>query len=244
MSFPKYAAVPFAACLLMAQAGATTIIQSAGNSQSSEPLGYYAPYASDGLTPMVYAVEWTQNATYTGVDFFANLFTVGSPGTANYALVTAIGPGTSFAADGIARGSVTTPTNPTDVDLFHLGSLGPGTYYLVLDSPVPNTAWQYNYPIQGNYTTAPGVTFVGDQWSYGASINSGYTAGSNFSGTSLPVEFAVTGTMATPEPATFGVIGIGLIGVAVLVWMTRRRLAGAEQGVTASETPCRWRSGI
>lgn len=73
--------------------------------------------------------------------------------------------GTSFALDGISEGSVTTPTNPTDTQLFQLGNLAAGTYYLILSSSTPDTAWDYNFPQTGNYTTASGVTFLGDQWS-------------------------------------------------------------------------------
>lgn len=202
-SLPVYA-------LMLHAAGAATIIQSTGNSEASEPLGYYAPYAPNN-TPVVFAVEWTQTAAFTNIDVTANLFTPGSPGTVNYTLVTAIGSGTTFAADGIIRGSAATPTNPANVDLFRLGSLGPGAYFLVLDSPVANTSWQYNFPITGNYAMANGVAFDGDLLSSAASINASYTAGSNFFSVGLPVEFAVTGT-ATPEPATFVLLVIALVG--------------------------------
>ena len=205
-------------CALLAQAaGATTIIQSSGNSEASVPLGYYAPYASFNGTPIVFAVGWTQSSAYSNVDVFANLFTPGSNGTVDYALVTQIGPGTSFTADGIVRGSVSTPTNPTDVDLFHLDTLPAGTYYLVLDSPTPNTSWQYNYPYQTNNTTDTGVNYLGSAWAYGPSIYSSYTAGSNFSGVNIPVEFRVSGTAAAPEPATFGGTGLVLVGLSLVL---------------------------
>jgi hypothetical protein len=224
MLFRNYFRLGLGVWLLLAgTAGASTILQSIGNSEASEPLGYYAPYAASGITPIVYAVEWSQTSTFTSVDVYANLFTPGSPGTVDYTLVTGIGSGTTFAANGIVQGSVATPTNPAEVDLFHLNSLGPGTYYLVLDSPVPNTSWQYNFPIQGNYTMAVGVTFLGDQWSSGASIDTAYTAGSSFSSTSLPVEFLVTGTMATPEPGTFGVTGLVIVGAGILLLVNSRR---------------------
>jgi hypothetical protein len=226
MSFTNHLVSSFAGLFLLVQlAGASTIVQSIGDSEASEPLGYYAPYAPYGITPTVYAVEWSQTSAFTNIDVSANLFTPGSPGMVDYSLVTAIGPGTTFAANGIIDGSDPTPTNPANVDLFQLSSLGPGTYYLVLDSPVPDTSWQYNYPIQGNYTTAPGVTFIGDQWSSGASINSAYTPGSSFSGASLPVEFQVTGTAATPEPATLGVTGVAIMG-AVMFTLRKRRPLG------------------
>jgi hypothetical protein len=224
MTFTNFLRKSLPVCALLAQAaGAATIIQSNGNSGGSVPLGYYAPYAPNN-TPIVYAVEWTQTAAFTNIDVTANLFTPGSPGTVNYALVTALGAGTTFAADGIIRGSATTPANPANVDLFHLASLGPGTYFLVLDSPVANTSWQYNFPITGNYTMANGVAFDGDQMSSASSINASYTPGSSFFGVGLPVEFAVTGT-ATPEPATFGLLAMALAGV----WIGQRLYGRLEK---------------
>ncbi len=205
-------------CAVLAQtAGAATIIESDGNSAASVPIGYYAPYAQYNLTPIVFGpVGWTQTSDYTDVDVFANLFTPGSPGTVNYALVDAIGPGTSFAANGIVRGTVTTPTNPSNVELFQLSSLAAGTYYLVLDSPVANTSWQYNYPFQSNFTMDNGVSYVGAGWAAGSSINTTYTPGSSFSGVSYPVEFLVTGNVATPEPATFAGTGLALVGLLLI----------------------------
>jgi hypothetical protein len=221
MSFRNYSFL--AGCLLLANAAvASTIVDSTGNSLGGEPLGYYAPYESYGLTPIVYAVEWSQSATYTDVDVTADLYTPGSPGTVDYSLVTAIGAGTSLALDEIAGGTVATPTNPASVNLFQLNSLGPGTYYLVLDSTAADTTWLYNYPGQGSYTTASGVTFLGDDWSYGSSIDTTYTPGSSFSGTTLPVEFSVSGNVVAPEPATLGMSGLVLAGMLALVIRSRR----------------------
>jgi hypothetical protein len=47
------------------------------------------------------------------------------------------------------------------------GYLKAGTYYLVLSSPLADTGWQYKYPLQTNDTTTSGVTFLGEQYSYG-----------------------------------------------------------------------------
>ena len=203
----------FFSCVLLAQiAGATTIVQSSGNSEASVPLGYYAPYASYGMTPIDYAVGWTVTSDYTDVNVTANLFTVGSPGTVDYELVK---------ADGIVEGTATTPVNPTDVSLFQLNFLAAGTYYLVLSSPVADTGWQYNYPFQANDTMANGVTFLGNQYSYGTSIDNAYAAGSVFSGAGYPVEFSVTGT-PTPEPATFALAGLALVGLSTALRRARK----------------------
>jgi hypothetical protein len=185
-------------------------------------MGYYAPYAQFGLTPNVFALGWTQTSDYVNVDVFANLFTPGFNGTVNYELVKAIGSGTSFAANGIVRGTATTPINPADVDLFHPTSLGAGTYYLVLDSPNAGTSWLYNFPGSGSYTSAQGVSFNGDFWAPGAAINTTYSPGSSFSGNVFPVQFLVTGTVAAPEPATFGVTGLALMGLGMILraWRT------------------------
>jgi len=209
--------------ILAQAAGASIIIQSTGNSHAALPLGYYAPWAAGGTTPTVNAVSWTQTSDYVDVDVFANLFTPGSPGFVNYELVNAIGPGTSFAVNGLLRGTAITPINPADVLLFHVPLLRAGTYYLVLDSPVDNTSWLFGYQPDGTYNLAPGVSFQGDQWAYGTGINAAYTPASNFFSTVVPVQFAVIGTAAAPEPATAGGTGLVLMGFGLLLRYIRRR---------------------
>jgi hypothetical protein len=200
---------------------AGTIIESNGNSSASVPLGYYAPYG----TATVYAVSWSQSSSYTGVEVFANLFNSGGGGTVDYALVTAIGQGTSFAQDGIIEGSVITPANPADVELFQLPVLGPGAYYLVLNSPTAGSGWQYNFPFQSNFTTAPGVSFLGSQQAQFADIDSNFTPASIFSGIGYPVEFEVTGTQgsAAPEPNFAAGITLVLIGFSAALRKARSR---------------------
>lgn len=206
-------------------ASASTIILSSGNSEASVPLGYYAPYG----TSTVYAVGWNESSSYSNVAVFANLFSVGGGGTVDYTLATAIGPSTSFAQDGIVKGSVTLPANPTDVELFTLPELAAGTYYLVLDSPTPNSAWQYNFPFQSNYTTASGVSFLGDQQAQFGAIDSAYTAGSAFSSIGYPVEFSVTGTPSTvPEPNLLAGMGFVLAGISVGHYLRARRKDGSS----------------
>ena len=94
----------------------------------------------------------------------------------------------------------------------------------MLDSPTAGTAWQYNFPIQSNLTTAPGVSYLGSQEAQFTAIDSNYTPGSTFSGINLPVEFAVTGTPSDPtgpEPNYAAGIGLALVGFAVILRKVR-----------------------
>ena len=50
-------------------AGATTIIESTGNSGGAVTLGYYVPYGSAEVA----AVGWTQTSSYANVDVTASL---------------------------------------------------------------------------------------------------------------------------------------------------------------------------
>jgi hypothetical protein len=201
-------------------AGATTIIESTGNSGGAVPLGYYVPYGSAEVA----AVGWTQTSSYANVDVTASLLTPTSGGTIDYTLVKAIGPGTSFAVDGITQGSVNLPYVYGNVDLFQLPSLGPGTYYLVLDSPTPNLAWLYNYPYQATYTMDAGVSLIGNYSVLGSGIDTAYTPASSLVGENIATEFSVTATPANaPEPGTFALLGLSLVGFSLVV----RRIGSA-----------------
>ena len=114
-------------------------------------------------------------------------------GTINHTLVTSIGSGSSYATSGVAEGSVTALYDPGYVALVTLPSLGPGTYYLVLDSPSTDTGWSYGYP-SGNSTIAtdPSASFLGGSL-LGAFVDGGYTPGSTFFDSTpyVPLEFSV-----------------------------------------------------
>jgi hypothetical protein len=214
-------------CAALAQHGrADVIVQSSGNSEASVPLGFYAPYG----TATVFEVSWSQSSAYNNVAVFANLFNPGGGGTVDYALTTAIGPGTTFAQDGIVEGAVTTPANPANLELFQLPELGPGRYYLVLSSPTPNTSWQWNFPFQPNYTTASGVSYLGEEEAQFTNLDSAYAPGSGFSAIGFPVEFEVTGTVAsTPEPRYEGAIGLVLVGLGGMLHKFRLRRERGER---------------
>jgi len=191
------------------------VVTEPGNYAASFPLGYYQPYGSTN-NPGVGAVSWIQTAGFQDVTISATLWQVNQgqpPGTINFELVDAIGAGTSFAQNGIAEGSVSPAFNPTDTTLVTLPSLGPGTYYLVIDSQTANTSWSYGYPSGGTLAADPSVSFNGDYVSRGAGVNGSYTPGSGFIEAPIPFEFSVVaaGAAAVPEPST-GVLA--LTGVA------------------------------
>lgn len=194
-------------------------VNDTGGTLSSQPL-YYYPALAPNYTPTVLALSWTQASAFQNVAVSATLFdfdsNCGSSGCSyggyvNYTFVNAIGPGTSYAANGIARGSTFVNDSIQSWQLFTLNSLNAGTYYLVLDSANQASAI---YQFQGTTTVtkAPGVTFNGTLWSNDGARDTGYTAASNFSGDNEPIEFSVTGdpVSTVSEPATFPILVVGL----------------------------------
>jgi hypothetical protein len=220
--------VAIAVASIGAVSGASvTVVSETGNDGGSNPLGYYAPYGASS-NPGVAAVEWTQPSTFYHVTISADVWEPsGNPvGTVNYTLVTAIGSGASYATSGVAEGSATVLYDPGYVALTTLPSLGPGTYYLVLDSPSPNTVLDYDYPTGSSVlTTAPSVVFGGDYTSRGVFVNGGYTPGSSFFDVTAyePFQFSVVsaGTSAAPEPSGSWLMALGILGVGV--GLVRRR---------------------
>ncbi len=207
--------------LLTSLACAGVIVSQGGNDGGANPLGYYAPYGSTH-NPGVGVVSWTQTSTFNGVTIYASFFDSSQPASVNYYLVTSIGSGTSFAADGIVEGSASIPANPASVKLGTVASLGPGTYYLVVDSSSAESSWDYGYPSGGAITTASGVTFNGIYSARGGFVNGSYSPASSFftvHDVYLPLEFSVTAS-STPEPATFATAALALLAFAGL----RRRV--------------------
>lgn len=209
-------------------------VNGSGGTLSSQPL-YYYPGLAPNYTPTVLALSWTQNSAFQNVAVSATLFDFDSNcgsgscsygGYVNYTLVNAIGPGTSYTANGIARGSTFVNDSIQSWRLFTLNFLNPGTYYLVLDSSNQASAI---YQFQGTTTVtkAPGVTFNGTLWSNDGARDTSYTAASTFSGDNEPIEFSVTGdpVASVPEPATFPILVVGLVLLGLVA--RRRSLFGA-----------------
>jgi hypothetical protein len=182
-----------------------------------------------GESPDLWAVSWTQTSTYTDVtiDAFIGGNGLVAPAEATAYLMSQIGPGTTSADE------VTTPPFSIDlpygpdsfVQLFSNLTLGPGTYYLVID-PTSNFGWGGDtIPAQ---ILGTGVTQNLDGLDSGTIAS--FAPASSFTAQNSDTRlFSVTGTLSStgapspvPEPSTTVLLAIGLGGLGMLA---RRRRA-------------------
>ena len=210
---------------LPAAASGITIVSDYSGNFAADPLGYYASYPAY-LNPGVGAVSWSQTATFKDVTLSADIWAVNANGSANYYLVNQIGASTTL-ANVIAHGTAALPSSPGMATLGTIASLGPGTYYLVIDSSVNNSVWDYAYQSTPTLTTAPSVTFLGDFNAKGSSVNSSFSPASGLGGTSLKYNFSVTAAsvVSTPEPAS---LFLAAAGLSLVLWRKRRACSSSR----------------
>lgn len=151
-------------------------------------------------------------------------------------LTTAIGP-TETIADQIATSTIAVPGGQFVDAAFSGLSLGPGTYYLTLAVPTPQTNIAYWFGSQNGttITTDSGVTFDGDNFAdyffpgILDSIDQANPPASSFTFFGQPVDaglsFDVSGERAslTPEPSSLLLLASGLAGLAGMVKHKLRR---------------------
>ena len=196
-------------------AGTVTIVSDSGPWSGGEQFGLWV-----GET-------WTQSGSYSGVTIAADLAGTGgvSPhvGTGTAYLMEQLGPGTTAANEVAAPFDVTAPPpSITMTTLFSGLTLGPGTYYLLVDETNPgDLAWlSANSP---SFTLDSGVTDVS---SFGISGSvASFSPASSFKLINTDYIFSVTATgvptTATPEPRILGIVGVVFVG---MVLVTRRCL--------------------
>jgi|ERR1017187_4147392 hypothetical protein len=195
---------------------------------------------STGSTTGWRAVSWTQTATYSSVSIGADVSSGDghdiATGTAY--LMTQLGPSplTTAANEVTAPFSISVSSNPpinTMTPLFSGLTLGPGTYFLLID-PNPITGvnalyWAETYPSLQSLGT--GVTQGWDVVLSGsiaafspASSYVGYSPGPDHPSLIFSVNGTlVTGGGSTPEPSTIVMFLSGLAGIGIA--LRKRRIA-------------------
>jgi hypothetical protein len=209
----------FLAASFSAVAGPVTIVSVLGGIDGSE------------ITDSATYVSWTQTGTYTGVTVQAELYEQVDPDATGVAYLTnQLGPGTTQLSNGQATpfNIDITNTSPALVTLFSGLTLGPGTYYLVINPTDSELAWQ-GYTTSPTVTTAGGVTLGSNAVCFTSGVTPpctqpSYPPASNFSCqfcSKDPASFLyqVTGTLQSsgvPEPATAGLM-LAALGVGALL---------------------------
>jgi len=184
------------------------------------------------------AVTWTQTGTYSDVTIGANLATNNglSTSTGTAYLMTQLGPGTTAADEVTAPFAISVSGNPglnTMTQLFSHLTLGPGTYFLLIDptsiNMIDSLDWDgTNPPLQ---TLDTGVT-QGSNLELSGSVAAFSPASSSVALTNVSPIFSVTGdlvpvtgTSATPEPSS---IGMMLAGFAAVGFTVRKKIAAGR----------------
>lgn len=187
---------------------------------------------STGSTHGWEAVTWTQTGTYNNVTIGANLATDNglSTSTGTAYLMTQLGPGTTAANEVTTPFAISVSGNPglnNMTQLFSHLTLGPGTYYLLINPTSINAPdsldWDRSNPTLRTLDT--GVT-QGSDLTLSGSVASFPPASSSVTSTnSVSLIFSVTGDptvgvpSTTPEPSSIGMMLAGLAGL----WLTVRK---------------------
>jgi hypothetical protein len=146
-------------------------------------------------------VSWTQTGTFSGVTIQAELFNSGSgTATGNAYLMTQVGSGvTSSQQIGSTYPISVSSGTPALVTLFSNLTLGPATYYVVINNTSAGSArlaWA-GYCCSVSMDVGPGVTAHGDGWASGAAS---YAPSDDFINKSNTYFFSATGTVGSVSP--------------------------------------------
>jgi hypothetical protein len=185
--------------LFCSEVEADTILDVEGTVNGSQAIGNDHPFA----------VSWSSSVAYSGVSI--SVLLSDGTGTGFAYLTSALGPGTTTTSQiADVNFSYSAPSYPGSawVPLFSDLTLAPGTYYLTLAGPFSaGASWDNAFP--PTVTLGSGVSNL-NTWSAGTAGPGGYppdysyTLYDNSSG-NLQIQ-----VIATPEPSSLGLIGIGL----------------------------------
>ncbi|MGD0871638.1 MAG: PEP-CTERM sorting domain-containing protein [Bryobacteraceae bacterium] len=205
-----------AAALLAGPAFGGIIVQDLGSAGSA------------GTVDVWRAATWTQTGTYSSVTIGADLATNGiSQGNGTAYLMTQLGPGTTIADEVASFSIVNLPTSccalNTMTPLFSGLTLGPGTYFLLID---PQTTLYWTVASSPSQTLGSGVT-QGSDVALSGSRDPGFPPDSPYAATAYNAIFSVSGTPvtggSTPEPSTIVMFLSGLAGIGIA--LRKRRIA-------------------
>jgi MYXO-CTERM domain-containing protein len=182
-----------------------------------------------------HVVTWTQTGSYTGVSIGANLGTANglSTSTGTAYLMDLIGPTATSLNEVTAPFSISVTGNPsinTMTPLFSGLSLGPGTYYLVINPTSTGQSDSLDWALTGTplQTLDSGVTQGTDLTNSGAVA--GFPPASSTTTEANSLIFVVNGTMTTsmpptpsgtPEPSSLALAALGFSALAA--WRFRRQ---------------------
>ena len=196
----------------------TTIV-----SQTGTPTTFFGALSS---------VSWTQSSTFNNVSIAANFrnanpSAAGAAATGTAFLTTQLGAGTTTAQQIATTSISTTSTTGADVTLFSGLTLGPGTYFLVVNPTVVGggsngLGWSSG---SVTITTASGVTANNDLASFGTVA--AYPPASTFFTKGHNLLYSVVSLLGSPTAPIPALNGWGMLLIAVLLgssgmWLVRK----------------------
>lgn len=165
--------------------------------------------------------SWTQPGTFTDVSISAQLdgnFPYDEAFSGEAYLTTMIGAGTTV-ADQVAATPFSVAAGASGmVSLFSGLTLGPDTYYLVIEDTSGDGGWDI---VPGPSVTAPGVTTITNHCQlYGTGYPPSYSSDDICGGNLIGFQVvSVSPSSAVPEPGT---LGFALLGSLSLLLLRRR----------------------
>lgn len=184
--------------------------------------------SNDCCEDVVSYASWTQTVTYSNITIAASLYSDGGTATGNAYLTTQVGTGATAATQLATAAISIANTSPQLLNLFSGLTLGPGTYYLVINPTTESLEWAGDFT-SPTVVVGTGIT-LNSGWSYFNTVATyppatPFTTGIDGSNKGNALLYTVSGTLGGSVPAlsTGAVVGATLLlGVSGL-WLLRRQ---------------------